>query len=71
MRRQPTHFSRIDLFAERRRQAVDFLTFYAVDRGVEVGIGELRFQRRLCLVPSSQFFLQLLDFLEQWPPLRE
>ena len=54
MHLQPAHLGRIDLLAELARLTVHFFAFYPVDRSIEVGIGELGFQRRLFLVPLGQ-----------------
>ena len=62
---------RIDLLAEPTRLPMHFFAFYPVDRSIEVGIGERGFQRSFLLIPFGQFPLQLLDFPEQRPPLRE
>ena len=68
---QPAHFRLIDLLAEQAGLFVHFLALRPVDRGVEVGIGELRIERGLFLVPLGQLAFQLLDFLEQWAALGE
>jgi hypothetical protein len=68
---QPAQLGGVDRFAEFAGAAVHFFVFLAVDRGVEVGIGELGVQRSLFFLPFGQVAVDLLDFLGQLAPFGE